>query len=164
MLKEVFHLTNRGVEGFVRSLCAMTGIHLPVADHTTLSKRGTTLKVKLPRKTSGSMKFVMGSSGLKIYDEGEWKVRNYGYSKRRTWRKLHLGVDPENGEIQAALLTENNISDDAVVQNMLTQTEQTLLACAADRAYDKRKVYQALNAHSPSVDISIPPRKDAQIW
>lgn len=47
---------------------------------------------------------------------------------------------------------------------MLAQIEQTLLACAADGAYDKRKVYDALNEHSPDVEILIPPRKNAHIW
>ena len=56
---------------------------------------------------------------MKIYGEGEWKVRKHGYCKHRTWRKLHLGADPDCGEIQAVVLTENSISDDAVVKDML---------------------------------------------
>ena len=163
-LKEVFHLTNRGVEGFVRSLFQMMKIDLPVPDHSTLSRRSKIMNVKLPKKTSGSLNLVLDSTGLKIYGESEWKVRKHGYSKRRTWRKLHLGTDPENGEIQAVLLTENNISDDAVVKELLEQIDQMLLACAADGAYDKRKVYDALNQHSPEVKILIPPRKNARIW
>ena len=163
-IKEVFHLTNRGVEGFVRSLFAMMQIDLPVPDHSTLSKRGKTLKVKLPRKASSRLNLILDSTGLKIYGEGEWKVRKHGYSKRRTWRKLHLGADPASGEIQAVLLTENSTSDDAVVKELLEQIEQTLIACAADGAYDKRKVYDALNKHSPEVEILIPPRKNARIW
>jgi len=163
-LKEVFHLTNRSVEGFVRSLFQMMKIDLPVPDHSTLSKRGKTLKVKLPKKASSSLNLVLDSTGLKIYGEGEWKVRKHGYSKRRTWRKLHLGADPKSGEIQAVLLTENSVSDDATVKELLEQIEQELLACAADGAYDKRKVYDALNEHSPEVEILIPPRKNARIW
>ena len=77
---------------------------------------------------------------------------------------MHIGVNPDNGEIQTVLLTENSISDDAIVKEMLEQIEQTLLACAADGAYDKRKVYDALNEHSPEVEILIPPRKNARIW
>jgi len=164
MIKEVFHLTNRGVEGFVRSLFVMLNIHLPVPDHSTLSKRGKTLQVKLPRKTNESLKLVLDSTGLKIYGEGEWKVRKHGYSKHRTWRKLHVGANPDNGEIQVVVLTENGISDDAVLKDMLAQIEQTLLSCAADGAYDKRRVYAALNNHSPQVEILIPPRKNARIW
>jgi hypothetical protein len=163
-IKEVFHLSNRGVEGFVRSLFEMLNISLPVPDHSTLSKRGKTLHVRLPRKTTKSVNLVLDSTGLKIYGEGEWKVRKHGYSKRRTWRKLHVGANPDNGEIQVVVLTENSISDDAVVKEMLAQIEQTLLSCAADGAYDKRKVYDALNAHSPEIEILIPPRKNAHIW
>ena len=85
-------------------------------------------------------------------------------SKRRTWRKLHVVANPEGGEIQAVLLTENNISDDQVVEKMLEQIEQTILDFAANGAYDKRKVYDSLNAHSPEVNILIPPRKNARIW
>ena len=164
MIKEVFHLTNRGVEGFVGSLFQMMNLDLPVPDHSTLSKRGKSMQVRLPRKTSESLNLVLDSTGLKIYGEGEWKVRKHGYSKHRTWRKLHVGANPDNGEIQVVVLTENSISDDAVVKEMLEQIKQTILSCAADGAYDKRKVYDALNEHSPEVDILIPPRKNAHIW
>src|SRR6266498_1703708 len=163
-VKEVFHLTNRGVEGFVRSLFRMLKINWPVPDHSTLSKRGKGLKVKLPKRTSQSLNIVMDSTGLKIFGEGEWKVRTHGISKRRTWRKLHIGANPEDGEIQAVLLTENNVSDDQAVKELLGQIEQTIIDFAADGAYDKRKVYDSLNTHSPEVNILIPPRKNARIW
>ena len=163
-VKEVFHLTNRSVEGFVRSLFRMKKINLRVPDHSTLSKRGKKLKVKLPKKTSQNLNIVMDSTGLKIYGEGEWKVRMHGVSKRRTWLKLHIGSNPEDGEIQAVLLTQNNVSDDQAVKPLLEQIEQTIDTFGADGAYDKRKVYDSLNAHSPDVNILIPPRKNARIW
>ena len=164
MIKEVFHLSNRGVEGFVRSVFAMWKLQLPVPDHSTLSKRGKTFQVRLPKKTNESLNLVLDSTGLKIYGEGEWKVRKHGYSKHRTWRKLHVGANPDNGEIQVAVLTGNNTSDDALVKEMLAHIEQTLLSCAADGAYDKRKVYEALDEHSPEAEILIPPRKNTHIW
>ena len=163
-IKEVFHLSNRRVEGFVHSVFAMLNLHLPVPDHTTLSKRGKSFTVNLPRNSQGPMNLVLDSTGLKLYGEGEWKVRKHGYSKHRTWRKLHVGANPDNGEIRVAVLTGNSTSDDALVKEMLAQIEQTLHSCAADGAYDKRKVYDALNAHSPEVEILIPPRKNAHIW
>ena len=163
-MKEVFHLTNRTVEGFVRSLFALLHIALTVPDHSTLSKRGKTLPVKLPKKAHGALTLVMDSTGLKIYGEGEWKVRTHGKSKRRTWRKLHLGVDPASGEIQAVALTENSISDDEMAETLLQQIEQPLAKFAGDGSYDKRKVYDALNAHSPTARVLIPPRKNARIW
>lgn len=163
-VKEVFHLSNRGVEGFVHSIFRMMRINLPVPDHTTLSKRGKDLKVNLPKKANQRLNIVMDSTGLKIYGEGEWKVRQHGVSKRRTWRKLHIGANPQDGEIQAVILTENSVSDDAAVEVLLKQIEQQIDEFAADGAYDKRKVYDGLNAHSPHVKSLIPPRKNARIW
>lgn len=163
-VKEIFHLTNRQTEGFVCSLFKVMKINLPIPDHSTLSKRGKKLQVNLLKKTSQALNIVMDSTGLKIYGEGEWKVRIHGVSKRRTWRKLHVGANPEDGEIQAAFLTENSVSDDAAVEVLLKQIEQDIINFAADGAYDKRKVYDYLNAHSPDVNILIPPRKNARIW
>jgi hypothetical protein len=163
-IKEVFHLTNRGVEGFLRSMLELMEIELPVPDHSTLPKRSRNLKVPLPKTPRENLNLVIDSTGLKIYGEGEWKVRQHGVSKRRTWRKLHLGVNPDDGEIQAVLLTTNSVSDDQAVDPLLAQIEPTLLDFAADGSYDKRKVYAGLNAHSPAVNILIPPRKNAHIW
>lgn len=163
-VKEVFHLTNRSVEGFMRSLFELMKLDLPVPDHTTLSRRSQDLQVPLPKTASPSLDIVMDSTGLKVYGEGEWKVRMHGVSKRRTWLKLHVGANPDDGEIQAVLLTDNTVSDDQAVEKLLEQIEQTILNFAADGAYDKRKVYDGLNAHSPDVNILIPPRKNARIW
>lgn len=164
IVKEVFHLTNRQVEGFMRSLFAILKMALPVPDHSTLSRRGRKLKVKLPKKSSQRLNIVMDSTGLKVYGEGEWKVRQHGVSKRRTWRKLHLGVNPEDGEIQAVLLTENSVSDDEAVEDLLAQIKPEIEKFAADGGYDKRKVYDGVNEHSPGAEIVIPPRKNARIW
>ncbi len=163
-VKEVFHLTNRAVEGFMRSLFELLHIPLPVPDHSTLSKRGKTLNVSLPKKARGRLHIVMDSTGLKIYGEGEWKVRMHGQSKRRTWRKLHIGVDPASGEIQAALLTANSVSDDEMAETLLQQITQPIDSLAADGSYDKHKVYASLHTHSPAARVLIPPRKNARIW
>lgn len=163
-VKNVFHLPHRATEGFMRSVFAMLEISLAVPDHTTLSRRGKDLKVDLPKKARGPLDIVMDSSGLKIYGEGEWKVRTHGKSKRRTWRKLHVGVDPHSGEIQAAALTTNSVSDDQMVEPLLEQVDQPIDHFAGDGSYDKRKVYDSLNKHAPGAEILIPPRKNARIW
>lgn len=163
-MKNVFHLPNRATEGFVRSVFAMLKVSLAVPDHTTLSRRGKDLEVVLPKKVSGHIDLVMDSSGLKIYGEGEWKVRTHGKSKRRTWRKLHIGADPESGEIEAVALTENSVSDAAMVETLLNQIDQPIDHFAGDGGYDKRKVYDSLNRHAPDAKVLIPPRKNAHIW
>ena len=163
-VKNVFHLPNRATEGFMHSVFAMLKISLSVPDHTTLSRRGKGLKVTLPKKVNGHLDIVMDSSGLKIYGEGEWKVRSHGKSKRRTWRKLHVGVDPHSGEIQAAALTTNSVSDSQMVEPLLEQIDQPIDLFAGDGSYDKRTVYDSLNQHAPRATILIPPRKNARIW
>jgi len=164
LVKAVFHLSNRATEGFVCSIFEMLEVALSVPDHSTLPRRSKKLKVTLPKKASGPLDLVMDSTGLKIYGEGEWKVRTHGKSKRRTWRKLHLGVDPDSGEIQAAGLTENSVSDADMVEPLLEQVEQPIHRFAADGSYDKRKVYNSLNQHAPHAELLIPPRKNAHIW
>lgn len=163
-IKNVFHLPNRATEGFVGSIFALLKVNLHVPDHTTLSRRGKDLKVALPKKVNGHVDIVMDSTGLKIYGEGEWKVRTHGKSKRRTWRKLHLGADPQSGEIEAVALTENSISDADMVEPLLDQIDQQIDHFAGDGSYDKRKVYDGLHRHAPQAKVLIPPRKNAHIW
>ena len=163
-LKEVFHLTNREVEGLVRSVFALMGVTLAVPDHSTLSRRGRTVQIRLPKRARGPLQVVMDSSGLKVFGEGEWKVRQHGWSKRRTWRKIHLSVDALSGEVQAAMLSTAGVSDAEMVDSLLTQIEEPLVSVAADGAYDKRRVYTSVQTRAPDTAIVIPPRRNARIW
>jgi IS5 family transposase len=162
-LREIFHLTNREVEGFVSSLFTLLRLALPVPDHTRLSRRGRTLEVALPKRAPGPLHLVLDSSGLKVYGEGEWKVRHHGWSKRRTWRKMHLSVDAPSGEIQAAVLTPAAVHDAQVIEPLLEPVDSPVASLAADGAYDRKKVYRAVQARAPTARIAIPPRRDAKI-
>ena len=46
------------------------------------------------------------------------KTRQHG-NKRRTWRKLHLAVDPDSQAIVAQLLTGNDTHDGDVVEPLV---------------------------------------------
>ncbi len=163
-MKNVFHLPNRAAEGFVRSIFVMLGVRLPVPDHNTMSLRGKGLNVALPNRACGHINIVMDSTGLKIYGEGGWKVRTHGKSKWRTWRKLHIGADPESGEIEAVALTENSVDDAKMGEPLLKQIGQPIDHFAADGSYDKRKVYDSLNRLASQAKVLIPPRKNVHIW
>ena len=106
----------------------------------------------------------MDSSGLKVYGEGEWKVRQHGCSKRRTWRKIHLSVDAASGEVQAAMLSTAGVSDAEMVAPMLAQSEEPIERVTAEGAYDQRPVYASVQARAPDAEIVIPPRRNARIW
>ncbi len=163
-LKEVFHLTNREVEGLVQSIFALMQVALAVPDHSTVSRRGRMVQIRLPKQVHGPLHVVLDSSGLKVYGEGEWKVRQHGWSKRRTWRKIHLSVDAASGEVQAAMLSTAGVSDAEMVAPMLAQIEEPIEWVTADGAYDKRPVYASMQARAPDAEIVIPPRRNARIW
>jgi hypothetical protein len=163
-VKEVFHLSNRETEGLMRSLFQLMHLSLAVPDHSTLSRRGQTVQIRLPKRARGSVHLVMDSSGLKVYGEGEWKVRQYGWSKRRTWRKFHLSVETDSGEVQAAMLSAAGVTDAEMVAPMLAQVENPIASLAADGSYDKRSVYADIQARAPEAMLLIPPRHDACIW
>jgi hypothetical protein len=104
--RSVYHLTLRATEGFARLLFAMMAVDLPVPDHTTLCRRAAIIRITPPKRAEGPLHLVLDSTGLKVYGEGEWKVRRHGDSKRRIWLKLHPAVDPQAHEIRAAMVTD----------------------------------------------------------
>ena len=163
MVKGVYHLAYRQTEGFAGSLSKLLDVALPIPDYSTLNRRAKTLKVDLPRCEKGPIHAVLDSTGLKVYGEGEWKVRQHGYSKRRTWRKLHLSVDEATGEIEAELLTGAGVDDAEAAGGLLKQTQAEIQQLSGDGAYDKEKVYKAAAAKGVS-KITIPPRRDAVLW
>ncbi len=105
-IKFVFHQAGRQTGGLVASVFALLKVVLPVPDHSTISRRMTGLEVRLPLKAASQARHIVcDSTGLKVYGEGEWKVRTHGVSKRRTWRKLHLQTDEATGEIVVGCAT-----------------------------------------------------------
>ena len=160
-LRAVYHLTLRATEGFARSLFGLMRLDLPVPDYSTLCRRSATVRVTLPKKAQGPLHLVIDSTGLKVYGEGEWKVRQHGYSRRRTWLKLHLAVDPRTHEIQAAMVSEPGVTDAEMVPPLLGQVDNPVESASADGAYDRQGVYDALGGRSARAVI--PPRRDAKV-
>src|SRR5215213_5520008 len=133
-LRAVFRLGLRQTEGLIGSLMRLLGLDLPVPDHTTLSRRAVTLEVPRPKprgdgagggagRDTGPMHLLVDSTGLKLYGAGEWLVEKHGTKRRRSWRKLHLGVDAETGRIVAATLTDRDEDDASQVGPLLDQVE-----------------------------------------
>ena len=105
-LRKLFGLALRQTEGFVQSLLSMLDLDLSAPNYSTLSRRHPGLQVDLPVKpTHKPRHLVADSTGLKLYGEGEWQVRQQGWTQRRTWRKRHLGFDAHTGEVVAQTLT-----------------------------------------------------------
>ena len=105
-LRAVFRLALRQTEGLIGSILQLLGLDLAVPDHSTLSRRAETLEVPRPCPSSrGPVHLLVDSTGLRLCGPGEWLIEKHGTQRRRSWRKLHIGVDAETGQILAAELT-----------------------------------------------------------
>src|SRR3954469_25234907 len=105
-LRAVFRLALRQTEGLIGSVLQLLGLELAVPDHSTLSRRAQSLELPAqPHTTGGAIHLLVDSSGLKLGGPGEWLVEKHGTSKRRSWRKLHIGFDAVTGRIVASILT-----------------------------------------------------------
>src|SRR3954464_15590351 len=97
---------------------------------------GLTLATALARaQASGPVHVVIDATGLKVYGAGEWLVEKHGVRGKRTWRKLHLAIDPSTGEILASELTSNEEGDASQVGPLLDQIPGPLASVIADGAY-----------------------------
>ncbi|MBK8205131.1 MAG: IS5 family transposase [Bdellovibrionales bacterium] len=147
VMREVFHLPLRALEGFMQSVITLLGVDLAIPDYSTFSRRAAALTVQIGRRTSESPRhIVIDSTGLKVYGAGEWHRRQHRVQRRRTWRKLHLAVDTRTHEVIAAELTAATVQDAEVFPALLEQipADEPIASIAADGAYDTRVCHQKL--------------------
>lgn len=162
-LKALFGMPLRMTEGYIKSLFNLMLIDLQIPDYTTVSRRSENIKIKLnKRHDKEELNIILDSSGLKVYGEGEWKVRKHGWSCHRTWKKIHIGIDTD-GEIIALETTDNSKHDSYVIDNILNQEKRQINDFYGDGGYDKRNVYQALLNRNIK-NFHIPPQKNAKIF
>jgi IS5 family transposase len=162
-LQEIYHLGLRQTEGLMDSIGELLHLEVAIPDYSTLSRRRATLEIALPRtRSQEALHVVVDSTGVKVFGEGEWKVRQHGYTYRRTWRKVHLGIDEASGEIVAAVVTTNNYHDSQLLPALLAQVDEGIKPMSGDGAYDRRACYEAIGAcHARA---TIPPQRNAKIW
>lgn len=102
----------RQTTGFVESLLGLIGLDWAVPDFNTLSRRQKTLKMNIPyRGSDGPLHLLIDSTGINVEGEGEWNARKHGGTKRRVWRKIHIGIDEKSLEIRAAEFTTSDVGD-----------------------------------------------------
>lgn len=163
ILRKVYHLPYRQTEGFMKSIIDLMKIGITVPDYSNICRRSKSLHIKdvVIKSQKENLHIVVDSTGLKVYGEGEWKVRQHGYGKHRTWRKLHIAVDPDDGMIYASELTTNSVDDASMVEPLLNDIQAIIRKFGGDGAYDKTKVYDVLEKEK--IKPIIPPQKNARI-
>ncbi|MBT8396690.1 MAG: IS5 family transposase, partial [Gemmatimonadetes bacterium] len=160
-IRMIFHLPLRQTEGFLRSLADLLELELPIPDHTTLSRRLKELgDINFHRlATDRPIHLLIDSTGLRIHVGHLRKP-----PKRRVWRKLHLAVDGDTGEVLAEDPTNRHTADCVRVPKLLDQINGPLASVAADGAYDAGAVYEAARKKGDGhrVRVLIPPIQGAQ--
>lgn len=166
-LQQVFHMPLRTTEGFLKSILHKLGVSAQVPDYSTLSIRSHDLPIHIRVRPvrHEPLHIVVDSTGIKVYGEGEWKVRMHGWSQHRTWRKLHIGADETTGDILLGEMTGNDVTDSEIFGSLLNQLplQQSIDQVSADGAYDRRVCYTALKERQVR-SVAIPPQHNAKIW
>jgi hypothetical protein len=161
-LRAVFRLALRQTEGLIGSILRLLGLDLAVPDHSTLSRRAETLEVpKSSPSSRGPVHLLVDGTGLRLCGPGEWLVEKHGTRRRRAWRKLHIGVDADTGQILAAELTGSEVNDGSQVGPLLDQITGPLASFTGDGAYDQAGVYGTVGKHYPDAEVIVPPRSTA---
>ena len=168
-LRAVFRLALRQTEGLIGSVIHLLGLDLLVPDHTTLSRRAATLEVPRPRSSSSTdegnraqpVHLLVDSTGLKLCGPGEWLIEKHGTKTRRSWRKLHIGLDADTGQIVASVVTGREADDGAQVGPLLDQVAGAVASVTGDGAYDQDGVYASVAERYPEAAVIVPPRSTA---
>jgi hypothetical protein len=161
-MRMVFGLALRQTEGLIGSVIELLGLDLAVPDYSTLSRRAKTLEMPSLRRTgAGPLHLLVDSTGLKLGGAGEWLVERHGTFRRRSWRKLHIGVDADSGEIVAVAVTRKDIEDAAMADALLDQIADPIASFTADGAYDQDQVSQAVAGRHRNAAVIVPPRASA---
>jgi hypothetical protein len=161
-LRAVFRLALRQTEGLIGSILKLLDLDLAVPDHSTLSRRAESLAIaKLSPNPRGPVHLLVDSTGLRLCGPGEWLIEKHGTRRRRSWRKLHIGVDAETGQILASELTTSDVDDGTQVEPLLDQIPGPIASFTGDGAYDQEGVYVTVTQRHPDADVIIPPRSTA---
>jgi hypothetical protein len=164
MIKAVFRIALRALQGLVQSLIKILGLDLVCPHYSVFSRRAKGLQIPLRKllKPGEKLNVVFDSTGVKVFGEGEWKVRKHGYSKRRTWRKVHVGMCVDSGQVVVSAMTSNNISDDEAMVYMMEALDEVPIGdVLGDGAYDTIDCREAV--YDRGGRQVIPPDKNAKL-
>ena len=138
-LQNLFGLALRQTTGLAESVLHLCGLAWPVPNFSTLCRRQLDLNVQVPyTRSQAGLHLLVDSTGIKFLGESEGKCKKHGPERHRQWRKLHIGIDPQTLQVRAICVTSNNVSDAAVMPDVLQQLpdDEVLESLTGDGAYD----------------------------
>jgi len=164
IIKVVFHVALRQLQGLIMSLIEILGVDVVCPHYSVFSRRAKDLNIPMRKflKRGEHLNVIFDSTGIKVFGEGEWKVRKHGYSKRRTWRKVHVGICADSGQVIVSAVTSNDISDDTAMLHMMEALDGVSLRnVLGDGAYDTVDCREAI--HDRGGQQIIPPKRTARV-
>jgi hypothetical protein len=102
---------------------------------------------------------VLDTTGLKIFGEGEWRAEKYG--GRKSWKKLHLAMDPESGKLVLAEITDEHVHDTTYLESALKRANGQKGKVLIDGIADGKKYYEMAERHNKV--LLTPPKARAVI-
>jgi IS5 family transposase len=172
MLAQLFRLPLRQCEGFVQSFLDALGCGLRAPDYTTLSRRAARLDVdigalrplqKALANTDTPIVLAIDSTGLRLYNGSDWhrhRRKADGPKWQEKWRKLHIGIDTDSGQILVGHLSDAKDNDCKHGPGLIEACSNPIEAVAADRAYDTLKMRRA--CYERGARQLIPPKNNAR--
>ncbi len=155
IIGRLFKLPLRTMQGVVESLFNMMGIKINIPSYTQICRRQQKLDLKLSHAVKGRIHVVIDGTGLKVFGEGEWKVRQHGYTKRRMWRKLHLGIDVSTQQIIMMELTDNKVGENKKLKGLLEQYKDGYEKIGGDKGYDSYDCHEQVGQYGAISAINI---------
>lgn len=167
LVREYFGLALRQTQGFMESLMSRFTEALTLPDYTTLCRRASRLNVRLqpqlPKLRTGGYIIAVDSTGLSVIARDSWNRHKHGKRHSRhsqTWRKLHLSMEVESGEIIECDYSSARTNDCLLLPSLIAPiVDDQLQAVCADMAYDTKECRGAI--HDKKATQLIPPKRHA---
>lgn len=163
VIKVCFHIGYRQEQGFLESLHKW----IPIPDvisysqiNRRMSKLGLDL-VKSLAKQEDAQIIAVDSTGIKLYNSGEW-IREK-HKKKKPFLKLHIAVNIKTKQAVAIEITEDSIGDSKLGLKLIDKARQVKRVAKGilDGAYDTYEMWNGLNARGIKPLIRL--RKNAVI-
>jgi len=157
MVRFKYQLPLRELEGLFQFLSNLMDIP-KVPSYTQVCRRMRA--IELPEELISKSKvtdLVLDATGLKVYGEGEWCKKRYGGKSK--WVKLHVGIDPKNGKLLMAEVTEEHVHDTALLEKALKQCNRKKGKVLFDGIADSKRCYETCRKYNK--ELLTPPNRRA---
>lgn len=167
----VLKLSLRASIGFARGLLlrayGIEDARIPNFGHASREIKKLQLRIKSDVKCDSNISISFDSTGISITNASGWHQHKYGnkdYKYGDKWRKLHISVDLESGQILSSELTASNVNDCEAVPDLMagiSEFQDNIVSVSADKAYSTSNIYTMLNKRG--IKAVIPVKRTAKM-